>query len=129
MDDTTKRMVSELEDILSRAPDVDVEHEYNQFCSQYESSLWDKEIQLPGFRQRLMLLCDIMRFQMRFMMGADVSSVLHTILNCAKHMKLDKIVENFSDKKRMEQMAKILEQKNLTVLCEQQKKRKNVLIF
>lgn len=124
MDEAHKKVVKGLEEIIARAPDVDVEHEYTQFCEQYEGILWDKEIHIPGIRYRMMLVFDLMRFQMLFMMGADVSSVLHNVLNCAKHMGFDNLVKNFSDEKRMQQMAKILEQKNVSVLCEQQRKER-----
>lgn len=124
MDKMPKKMVHELDEIILRAPDVDVEHEYTQFCEAHEASLWDEKMVSPEILQRIMLVNDLIRFQYHFIMGSDVSLILHKILNCAQHMKKDELVKNFSCTKRMAQMAKILEQKNIAVLCEQAKKRR-----
>ncbi|PCI93001.1 hypothetical protein COB11_06085 [Candidatus Aerophobetes bacterium] len=125
MEDLHKKIVKELDDIISRAPDVDVEYEYVQFCEEHEGILWNSDDEMiPGIRRRMLLITDLMRFQMHFMLGADVAPILHHILNCAKHMDCETLVKSFQDEKRMAQMAKILEQKNVSVLCEQARKEK-----
>lgn len=125
MQEMYKRMVKELDDIINRAPDVDVEYEYRQFCEQHDGILWNKEdVLIPGIRRRMLLIMDLIRFQMFFMLGADVAPILHHLLNCAQRMDCESLVKNFQDKKRMTQMAKILEQKNVSVLCAQARRER-----
>jgi hypothetical protein len=124
MEKMHKKMMKELDDIISRAPDVDMEHEYIQFCENHEMFLWDLKTLVPGLLPRMILMMEILRFQKNFILGADVSSTLHKILNYAKVLTKDELVKNFSCEQRMAQMVKILENKGVEMLCEQAKRRK-----
>lgn len=124
MENIHKKMLKELDDIISRAPDVDVEHEYIQFCENHESFLWDLKTMVPGLLPRMLLMIELLRFQKNFVLGGDVSSTLHKILNYANVLKKEELIKNFSCQKRMTQMAKILENKGVEMLCEQAKRRK-----
>lgn len=117
-------MLKELDEIIARAPDVDIEHEYVQFCENHEAFLWDLKIAVPGLLQRMILLTELIRFQKNFVLGGDVSETLHKILNYASLLNKEGLVKNFSCEKRMGQMAKILEHKGVEMLCEQAKRRK-----
>lgn len=125
MENLYKRMIKELDDLIERAPDVDIEQEYNYFCEQHEVVLWDLKQTVPGLLPRMLLVMDLMRFQKNFMLGDDVSQILHRILNAAKHIHKDELIKNFSCEKRMKQMAKILENKGVDILSEGLKRRKN----
>jgi hypothetical protein len=124
MENIHKKMLKELDEIILRAPDVDIEHEYIQFCEHHEMFLWDLKTVVPGLLPRMLLVTEIMRFQKNFVLGGDVSTILHKILNYAKVLKKDELVKNFSCANRMAQMAKILENKGVEMLCEQAKRRK-----
>lgn len=124
MENIHKKMLKELDEIIARAPDVDVEHEYVQFCENHEVFLWDLKTAVPGLLQRMMLLTELIRFQKNFVLGGDVSEVLHKILNYARLLNKEGLVKNFSCKDRMGQMVKILEHKGVEMLCEQAKRRK-----
>jgi len=124
MDNIHKKMIKELDDIIARAPDVDIEHEYVQFCENHENFLWDLKATVPGLLQRIILLTELIRFQKNFVLGGSVSEVLHKILNYGRQLGKEDLVKNFSCEKRMGQMAKILEHKGVEMLCEQAKRRK-----
>lgn len=124
MENIHKKMLKELDDIISRAPDVDIEHEYIQFCENHEVFLWDLNTTVPGLLPRMLLMTELLRFQKNFVLGGDVSGTLHKILNYANLLKRDDLVKNFSCQHRMTQMAKILENKGVEMLCEQAKRRK-----
>ena len=119
-----KKMLKELDDIISRAPDVDIEHEYIQFCESHEAFLWDLKTMVPGLLPRMLLMIELLRFQKNFVLGGDVSGTLNKILNYASVLKKEEIIKNFSCEKRMAQMARILENKGVEMLCEQAKRRK-----
>ena len=124
MENIHKKMLKELDDLIARAPDVDMENEYVQFCETHEVFLWDMKTHIPGLMQRLLLVMEVVRFQKNFVLGGDVSEILHKILNYAKILGKEAIVGNFSSEQRMHQMARILENKGVEMLCEQAKRRK-----
>lgn len=124
MESVHKKMLKELDEIISRAPDVDIEHEYIQFCENHEMILWDSKAVVPGLLPRMLLMTELMRFQKNFVLGGDVSEALNKILNYGKTLSKEDLVKNFSCQKRMAQMARILEHKGVEMLCEQAKRRK-----
>lgn len=124
MENIHKKMLKELDDLIARAPDVDIEQEYVQFCETHEASLWDMKMHISGLMQRMMLIMELIRFQKNFVLGGDVSEILHKIFNYAKILGKESIVNNFSSEARMHQMAKILEHKGVEMLCEQAKRRR-----
>ena len=51
-----KQMIKELDEIISRAPDVDIEYEYTQFCELHEGILWDLTTSISGLLPRILLV-------------------------------------------------------------------------
>ncbi|MEI8300359.1 MAG: hypothetical protein WCG10_01935 [Chlamydiota bacterium] len=125
MEKLHKQMIKELDEIISRAPDVDVEYEYTQFCELHEGILWDLTTSITGLLPRILLVAELMRFQKNFIFGGEVSEILNKIFNYAKVLKKDELIKNFSEEKRMKQMAKILERQGIDVVCAQTRKRKS----
>ncbi|MBM3192423.1 MAG: hypothetical protein FJZ63_07235 [Chlamydiae bacterium] len=117
MEKLYKHMLHELDELLARAPDVDMEYEYTQFCEVHEAVLWDSKTHIPGLLPRILLVDEIVRFQKTFIIGGDISAILSKILNHAKNLQQEALVKNFSDEKRMQQMAKILESHGLGIFC------------
>ena len=125
MESLHKKMVQELDEIISSAPDADVEREWLFFCEQHEMILWDESIKIQGLLPRILLIFEMIRFQKDFSHGADVKESLSKILNHAKMMKKEEVVQHFSSKQRMDQMRKILENKTVEHF-DQMRKRKLV---
>jgi hypothetical protein len=125
MEKLHKKMLEELDGIISRAPDVDVEYEYTQFCELHEGILWNVTTSITGLLPRILLIAELMRFQKNFILGGEVSIILNKIFNYAKFLEKDDLIKNFSDEKRMQQMAKILERQGVDILCAQTRKRKS----
>lgn len=123
MESLHKKMVQELDEIISRAPDADIEREFLHFCEQHEMILWDENLKIHGFLPRILLIVEMIRFQKDFTIGADVKDSLGKILNHAKMIKNDAVVQHFSSKQRMDQMRKILENKSIEHF-DQMRKRK-----
>ena len=123
MESLHKKMIQELDEIISRAPDADIEREFVLFSEQHEMILWDENLKIHGLLPRILLIVEMMRFQKDFSHGADVKESLGKILNHAKMMKKEEVIQHFSSKQRMDQMRKILENKSIEHL-DQMRKRK-----
>ena len=118
-------MLTELDEMISRAPDVDIEYEYAQFCETHEAILWDAHTSIAGLLPRILLVAELMRFQKNFVLGGEVSTILNKIFNYAKSLNKEDLIKNFSNEKRMQQMMKILERKGVDILCEHTRRRKS----
>jgi hypothetical protein len=125
MEKLHKKMLEELDEIIARAPDVDIEQEYVQFCELHERILWDLNAVIPGLLPRILLVAELMRFQKQFILGGEIAVVLDKIFHYAQLLKKDNVIKDFSNEKRMQQMAKILERHSINIVCAQNKKRKS----
>lgn len=117
-----KRILDELDDLITRAPDIDMENEYQHFRQLHLEALTDQDLHIEGLSGRLLLITDILRFQHLFLKNCDISQALSDILILAKALNREDVIKNFYNKSRMQQMFYILEKKGITEACDHQKK-------
>jgi hypothetical protein len=122
MEDIHKKILAELDRMIDQAPDVDMPAELQHFVENHYKVLADQGDQLQGVVAKLLLVNAICEFQHGFMVGADVSKHVTFLLQLATTVGNEKLVGQFTDEKRMEQMSKILEQKSLGIMTEGRKK-------
>ena len=125
METIHKKILRELDLILAKAPDADIEREFTAFCEMHEAYLYDEKHKIEDILPRLLLVYEIIKFQKDFMLGLSFKESLSKILNHAKMMGREDLFNNFSSKSRMEQMSKILENKSVDIFSEQLRKSKN----
>lgn len=113
MEKLQKKILEELDDLISRAPDIDMESEYQHFRQLHSEVLMSPEFHPKGFSERLLLISDILRFQHCFLRNYDISITLNDVLYTAKSFNREDVIKNFFDKERMQQMFYILEQRGL----------------
>ena len=121
--DMQTKLIKELDLIISKAPDADIEGEFFNFCEIHDAILYDVKYTFDGILPRILLIVQMIKFQKDFMLGIDVKETLGRILNYSKMMGREDVVHHFSSKERMAQMAKILESKSIDVLTAQLRRK------
>jgi hypothetical protein len=121
--DMQHKLIKELDLIISKAPDADIEGEFFNFCETHDAVLYDAHYKFEGILPRILLIVQMIKFQKDFMLGTDVKETLGRILNYSKMMGREDVLHHFSSKERMAQMTKILENKSIDVLTAQLRRR------
>jgi len=119
VDTMQHKLIKELDLIISKAPDADIEREFFNFCETHDAFLYDAKLKLEGVLPRILLIVQMIKFQKDFMLGVDVKDTLGKILNYSKMMGREDVVHHFSSKDRMNQMTKILENKSIDAISAQ----------
>ena len=122
MEKLQKQILTELDELISRAPDIDMETEYQHFRQTHTEVLMDASYHPEGLAERLLLVSDILRFQHCFLKNCDISKTLNDVLITAKAFDREDLIKCFFDKDRMQQMFYILEKRGITDECESKKK-------
>jgi len=122
MDNAHTKVLSELDGLLKKAPDVDMAEEMKKFVGTHASALTDAGDGMKGLVAKLLLANAIAEFQYGFMVGCDVTSDINFLLRLAASSGHGDLLNQFGDNARMEKMSKILEEKSMRIINEGQKK-------
>lgn len=112
-----KKIVKELDKLIKRAPDLDMDLEFGFFLKNYENELRKCDQYVEGLLPRLIFIMDFIRFQTNTMLGGDLKESLQSLMTWAEDMDHGDVPMNFSNLKRMTKMKDILEEKAHTIRC------------
>jgi len=111
-----KKMMRELDNLIKRAPDIDIDIEFGAFLKEYEKELKKScDEHIEGLVPRLIFLFDFARFQVNIMLGGELKASLQSLLIWAEKLDHGDVPVNFSNEKRMNKMAQILRHKAETI--------------
>jgi hypothetical protein len=112
-----KKLITDLDELIKKAPDVDMDLEFGAFLKKYENELTKCNHYVEGLVPRLVFIIDFIRFQTNMMLGGDLKSSLQSLLIWAEAMNHKDVPDNLSNKKRIANMAHILEKKARSIRC------------
>ncbi|MDX8430675.1 MAG: hypothetical protein SNF33_02550 [Candidatus Algichlamydia australiensis] len=116
MAESHQHMMRALDNLIKKAPDIDIDKEFGAFLKEYEKELKDScDEHIEGLVPRLIFLLDFARFQTNIMLGGELKDSLQSLLIWAEKLDHGDVPVNFSNETRMNKMAEILRKKAETI--------------